>query len=308
MSNKPRILVCDPIHEDGLARLRQEAAVDVVEGPGLSEAELSRRMADYAALICRSRTAVPATVLEQADQLKVIGRAGVGLDHIAVGAAEARGVVVVNTPGANSASVAEHTMALILALAHQITRADSALKAGRWAKKELQGIAIEGRTLGIIGFGRIGKRVAVRARAFGMRIVTNQPRPTVQLEAVEEIEHIDLLDLLPVVDFLTLHVPLKPANVGLIGTDELALMKPSAYLINTSRGGIVDEEALLEALDNGKLAGAGLDVFKNEPTVNQALVQHSRVVATPHIAASTADAQRAAALEVAEKVLAALGT
>lgn len=299
------VLICDPIHPEGVELLRSRAAVDVAE-QALSEAELQERIGNYEAIIVRSRTPVPASVIVNGYRLRAIGRAGAGLDTIDVHAAQAHGIEVVNAPDANTLAVAEHTFALILALARKIVQADHSLKSGRWEKAKLLGTGLAGKTLGIIGFGRIGRQVAGRAKAFGMRIIVNQPRLTPELALELGVEKVELPELLRRADFVTLHVPMRPGNVGLIGADELALMKPAAYLINTARGGIVDEDALLTALENEQIAGAGLDVFRGEPDVKPQLVQHSRVLATPHIAASTEDAQRKAALTVAEQVLAVL--
>ncbi len=300
---RPRILVCDPIHPDGIALLQQHADVDVIGEPGLTVEQLTERIGAYVAVINRSRTALPAAVIEQGHQLRIIGRAGVGLDNIDIAAAEARGIKVINTPAATSVSVAEHTLALMLGLVRQLSRATQSLLAGRWEKNRIEGVELAGKTLGIIGFGRIGREVTKRAKAFDMHVLVNQTRFTPELAQAWQVEQVDLGELLRRADFVTLHVPLRPSNVGLIGAQELALMKPSAYLINTARGGIVDEVALLAALEQGQVAGAALDVFAGEPKPNPRLIAHERVLATPHIAANTADAQRRAALSIAEAVL-----
>lgn len=297
----PLIIVCDPIHEAGLNRLRQVGRVLVLER-GYTTEELMDVARDADALIVRSRTRVPADLIHALPHLKLIARAGAGLDGIDVSTARARGVTVLNAPDANTLAVTEHTMGLMLALARHLTRADAALKAGRWAKSELMGVSLHGKTLGIIGFGRIGRQVARRAAAFGMRIIVNQPRLTPELALAEGVMPHDLYDLLAQSDFVTLHVPMRPQNQNLLAAAELAQMKPGAFLINTARGGLVDETALLAALESGHLAGAGIDVFASEPTPDPALVQHLRVIATPHIAASTHEAQRDAALAVAEQL------
>lgn len=301
---QPRLLICDPIHPAGVALLRQHAHVDLIDNPGLTPQELSARIGDYDGVIIRSRTPLSAAVIAQAGRLRVIGRAGAGLDNIDVAAAEARGVAVVNCPNATSISVAEHTFALMLGLARHLTRADQGLKAGRWEKPHLEGAELAGKTLGIIGFGRIGREVTRRAKAFDMHVLVNQTRATPELAQMWQIEQVDLGALLRRADFITLHVPMRADNLGLIGVHELALMQPTAYLINTSRGGIIDEAALIDALDEGRIAGAALDVFVGEPRPNPRLTGHPRVIATPHIAAATLDAQRRAALQVAEQVLA----
>ncbi len=299
---RPRILVCDPIHPDGVALLEEHADVDVA-AEALSPEALEERVREYDALVVRSRTQVPASVIHAGYRLKAIARAGAGLDNIDVHAARSQGVEVINAPDANTLAVAEHTFALILALARRIVQADQSMKAGRWEKSRLMGTGLAGKTLGIIGFGRIGRQVAKRAAAFDMRVLVNQPRLTPELALELGVEKVDLPDLLARSDFISLHVPLRPENIGLIGREELAQMKPTAYLINTARGGIVDEDALLEALESGRLAGAGLDVFQGEPDVRPELVRHPKVVATPHIAASTEDAQRKAAVTVARQLV-----
>jgi phosphoglycerate dehydrogenase-like enzyme len=303
-TNQPRVLVCDPIHADGLQLLRRHAAVDV--RPGLAQAELEELIGEYDAVIVRSATRLPAAVIARGERLRAIGRAGAGLDGIDVLAARGRGVEVLNAPDANTLAVAEHTFALLLALARQVVAADQGMKAGRWEKARLMGRGLAGRTLGIVGFGRIGRQVAQRARAFDMRVLVNQPRLTPEMALEWGVEHCDLPTLLRESDVMTLHVPLRPENIGLIGARELMQMRPGAFLINTARGQLVDETALLEALESGRLAGAALDVFAHEPAANTAITAHPRVLATPHIAASTEDAQRQAALTVAERVLAAL--
>jgi phosphoglycerate dehydrogenase-like enzyme len=301
----PRILVCDPIHEDGLELLRARATVDVAEN-AFTEEQLRSAIGGYEAVITRSRTQIPASVIVEGQRLRVIGRAGAGLDNIDVHAAQAHGVEVVNAPGANTLAVAEHTFALLLGLARQIPQADRSLKEGRWEKSALMGVGLVGKTLGIIGFGQIGRQVARRAAAFDMKIMVNQPRLTPELALELGVEQAELPVLLQKADFVSLHVPMRPSNIGLIGRTELAQMKPSAYLLNTARGGIIDEEALLTALNEAWIAGAGLDVFQGEPHVRPELVKHPRVLATPHIAASTEDAQRKAAVTIAEQVLAVL--
>ncbi|MCA9936102.1 MAG: hydroxyacid dehydrogenase [Ardenticatenaceae bacterium] len=297
---QPRILICDPIAAEGVALLREFADVDI--SPNLSSTELLAVIGSYEAMIVRSATRVSRAVIEQAQKLKVIGRAGSGLDTIDTAVAAARGIAVVNSPDANTLAVAEHTLALMLALARRLPRADWGLKAGKWEKKQFMGTGLAGKTLGLIGFGRIGRQVAVRARAFDMKILVNQRRFTPELGLAEGVTAVDLLDLLPAADFVSLHLPFTPDTAGMIGAAQLALMKTSAYLINTARGGLIDEDALLSALDDGRIAGAALDVFASEPAIDSKLAQHERVIATPHIAASTVDAQVAAAVTIAEKI------
>jgi phosphoglycerate dehydrogenase-like enzyme len=301
-SRRPRVLICDPIAEIGADMLREHADVDVKTT--LKQEELLKAIGDYEAVVTRSATQITAEVIEHGLRLKVIGRAGAGLDNIDVVAAQNREIKVVNCPDANTLAVAEHTMALMLALARRLPHADLSLKEGKWEKSKFMGTGLSGRTLGIIGFGRIGREVAVRAMAFGMKVLVNQRRPTPELNLEAGVESVDLMELLQASDFISLHLPSNAETRGLIGADQLAAMKPTAYLINTARGTVIDEAALLEALNRGQLAGAALDVFAEEPASNNVLAQHERVIATPHIAASTEDAQRAAAVTVAEKVLA----
>lgn len=298
---RPCVLICDPIAQVGVEMLQEYAEVDIKTK--LTPQELVVAIGDYEAVITRSATQITAEVIDRGDKLKVIGRAGAGLDNIDVAAAQKKGVQVVNAPDANTLAVAEHTMALLLALVRHLPRADVSLKEGRWEKSQLMGTGLYGKTLGIIGFGRIGRQVALRAKAFGMRILVNQRRPTPELNLELGVEAVDMNDLLRQADFVTLHVPAKVETKGLIGADQLALMKPTACLINTARGTVIDETALLAALNQGRLAGAALDVFLEEPAINNALAQHERVIATPHIAASTQDAQEAAAISVAQQVI-----
>lgn len=298
---QPRVLICDRIADAGIELLREHADVDLKTG--LSPEELLKIVGDYEAVVVRSATKIKANLIERAYKLKVIGRAGSGLDNIDVETAKKRGIKVVNCPDANTRAVAEHTIALMLALARHLPEADLSLKEGRWEKKKLVGTGLFGKTLGIIGFGRIGREVAIRAQAFGMRVLVNQRRPTPELNLEANVKAIDLIDLLEESDFVSLHVPAKPETENLIGAEQLALMKPTAYLINTARGSVVDEAALLDALNAGRIAGAALDVFSKEPAVDSALAQHERVIATPHVAASIEDAQNLAAVTVAWQVI-----
>ncbi len=303
-----RVLVCDPIAEEGIRYLRQYAEVDVAQEK-LTPERLADIIPEYDAIIVRSATKVPREVIEKGKKLKVIGRAGAGLDNIDVAAAREFGVEVRNTPGANTLAVAEHTLGLIIALARNLVDAVNSLKAGRWEKKRFVGVGLAGKTLGIVGYGRIGREVAKRAKAFGMRILVNQRRLTPELAMDPDVTAVDLNDLLAESDFVTLHVPLRPENVGMIGKEQLARMKPGAFLINTARGPIVDEEALLEALESGHLGGAALDVYAKEPPdPDHPLIRHPKVICTPHIAAQTEDAQRIAAVQVAEQIVEVLMT
>lgn len=298
---RPRVLICDRIADSGIELLREHADVDVKTG--LSQNELLKIIGNYEAVVVRSATKIRANVIDRAYSLKAIGRAGAGLDNIDVDAAQKRGIKVVNCPDANTRAVAEHTMAMMLALARHLPAADLSLKEGRWEKSKLLGTGLFGKTLGIIGFGRIGREVAIRAQAFGMKVLVNQRRPTPELNLAAQVKALDLNDLLQQSDFITLHVPAKPETEHLIGVEQLALIKPTSYLINTARGTVINEPALLDALDKGLIAGAALDVFAKEPAIDSKLAQHERVIATPHVAASTEDAQNLAAIAVAEQII-----
>ncbi len=300
MNDKQKILIADKIAQVGLDMLGTNFEVDVKIG--LSEDELSAIIGNYHAIVVRSATKITKRVIDAATNLKVIARAGAGLDNVDITAAKAHGIEVVNSPNANTRAVAEHTMGLILALARHLPEADYSLKHGQWKKSALMGTGLYGKTLGIIGFGKIGHEVAKRALAFGMHVLVNQRRRTPELDLEGDVRAVDLLDLLKQSDVVTIHVPFKPETMGMIGEKELAVIKKGAYLINTARGKIVDEHALLQALNGGRLAGAALDVFAHEPALDSDLVQHPLVIATPHIAASTSDAQNAAAITVAEKI------
>lgn len=300
-SRRPRVLICDPIDETGVKILAEIADVDV--RVGLTTEELLAIIPNYEAIVVRSATQVTRTVIEHGLNLKVIGRAGSGLDNIDVASAQQHGIQVINSPDANTLAVAEHTMALLLSAARRLPRADMSLKEGRWEKHDLTGTGLANKTLGIVGFGRIGREVATRARGFNMKLLVNQRRPTPELSMAAEIELVDLNELLRRSDFVTLHVPLSPETRDMIGVSQLAEMKPTAYLINTARGDLVDEAALLQALDEGQIAGAALDVFAQEPATDSRLAQHKGVIATPHIGASTEDARQAAAITVAEKIV-----
>jgi len=296
-----RVLVTDPLAEDGLAYLRQHVAVDV--RLGLSPRELAEIIGGYEGLIIRSGTQVTAEVIQAADRLKVIGRAGTGVDNIDLEAATLKGIMVVNIPNSNVISVAEHTIGLLLALARHLPQADASLRAGCWSRQGLKGIEVRGKTLGIIGLGRIGSAVAQRAQGLEMKVIAYDPFVSTDYAARRGVDLVSLEELLRRSDFVSLHLPLTERTRGLIGAEELAMMKPTAYLINCARGGIVDEEALCAALEAGKLAGAALDVFTEEPLTDSPLLRNERVILTPHLAATTEEAQRQAAREIAQQVV-----
>jgi len=303
---KAKILVCDSIHEDGIKKLKQ-AGFEVEVNPTISAEQLKNVAAHYDILIVRSRTQVTKEIMQAGKNLRVIGRAGAGLDNIDVTSAEEKGILVLNTPEAPAEAVAELTIGLMLSLARDISLADRTLKEGKWLKKELMGWELKGKTLGTIGLGNIGEKVAKIAKTFGMKILISKRTPPPQ-ELLKELEaeFVSLNDLLQRSDIVTIHVPLTPQTEHMIGEKEIALMKHGAFLINTSRGTIVDEKALLKALKSGKLKGAALDVFEFEPPKDLALVTLPQVVCTPHIGAQTEEAQREASILIAEKVINAL--
>lgn len=301
---RPRVLIADAIAEEGIDLLREHCDVDVELGP--SAERLLEMIGEYEGLVVRSATKVTSDVISRATNLRVIARAGAGLDTIDVAAALEADVQVINSPDANTIAVAELTLGLMLSLARNLPKADASMKEGRWEKSALMGSGVAGKTLGIIGFGRIGRSVAERARAFGMSVVTNQRRPTPELYLEAGVSPVDLDELLAQSDFVTIHVPASPETEGLVNSSFISKMKRDAWLINTSRGTVVNEPDLLEALDHGRIRGAALDVFTTEPAVDSMLAQHPKVIATPHIGASTEDAQTTAAIDVARQMLALL--
>jgi D-3-phosphoglycerate dehydrogenase len=294
----PKIVVADRISERGLALLRETGWSIVVP----TAAELARELADAAGLVVRSATRVTAELLEKAAALRVVGRAGVGVDNIDVEAATRRGVLVMNTPGGNAVSVAEHALALLLALARSVPQLAAATRAGRWEKSGAQGVEVRGKTLGLIGLGRVGGEVARRARALEMRVVACDPFLSENAARDAGAELVSLDDLLGRADFISLHTALSPATEKMINAAALGKMKRGARLINTARGELVDEAALAEALRSGHLAGAALDVFAVEPPRDSPLLAMPNVIATPHVAGSTEEAQEEVGTLIAQQV------
>lgn len=299
-----KILVADGLAEAGLEVL--QSVGEVVNQPKITAAELLETIADYHALVVRSRSKVTEQVIKAGRQLKVIGRAGVGVDNIDLQAAIAHGITVVNSPLAATNAVAEHTLALMLALARQVPRADASMKGQKWEKSAFMGSELNGKTLGLVGLGRIGTRVANLAQAFGMTVMAYDP-----FMIEEDIRHRGVIpasfqQVLAEADFLSLHLPLSESTQGMIGAEQFRLMKKGARLICTARGGVVDEIALRTALDEGTLAGAALDVFSSEPPAPNSIAEHPKVVATPHIGAQTQEAQTRAGIEIAEEIVAVL--
>ena len=299
-----RVLVADPIAEAGLNRLREHADVDVELRH--SPASLVARIADYDALIVRSETRVDAGVIEAGRRLKVIARAGAGVDNIDVDAATRAGVLVVNAPSGNTIAAAEHTMAMMLALARHIPQADQAVKAGRWERSRFLGTELRDKVLGVIGLGSIGREVAHRAQAFGMRVIATDPMLSEERAAQLNVKLVTFEALMAEADLVTLHVPLTRETHHLIDARALARAKPGVRLINVARGGIVDESALRDALRDGQVAGAALDVFEQEPPGENPLLSLPQVVTTPHLGASTEEAQISVALEISDQVIAVL--
>jgi len=296
-----RILISDQI-EHVCSDVLNEAGFEVDFRPGLKSEELKRIVGDYEALIVRSSTQVTAEVVALAGKLKVIGRAGAGVDNIDCEAATRRGIIVMNTPGGNTISTAEHTVSLLLSMARNIPQAFDSLRQGKWDRKKYIGMELFGKTLGIIGLGKIGREVAVRCQAFGMKTIGFDPVLSDDVATKLGIQLVSLDELYAQADVITVHTPLNDETRGLIGDDQISACKPGVRIINCARGGIVDEEALLRGLQSGKIGGAALDVFVQEPPANAELLQHPRLIATPHLGASTEEAQEKVARQIALQV------
>ena len=299
----PRVLIADKLESAGIELLKS-AGLEVETRLGLAGAELAAVLREFDAAIVRSQPKITAAVLESPGRLRAIARAGVGVDNIDVPAATRKGIVVMNTPGGNTVSAAEHTVALMFALARKIPAADAAMKAGGWDRNKFVGTQLTGKTLGVVGLGRIGREVARRAKGLDMTVVALDPFVTAAKAAELGFETAANLDeLLPRVDFLTIHVPLSAETKSLVGSRELGMMKKSACVLNVARGGIIDEAALAEALKAGTIAGAGIDVFTTEPTTaDNPLIKAPNVVLTPHLGASTFEAQENVAVEAAQLI------
>ena len=306
--SKPKVLVSDPISQTGVDALAEGGLLDVTFQPGLPHDELLKIIPDYAALVVRSQTKVGADVIAAAKNLKAVGRAGVGVDNVDVDAATRRGIVVMNTPGGNTVSTAEHAFSLLVSVARKIPQADASVKSGQWDRKSFQGVELNGKTLAILGMGRIGTEVAKRALAFGMRVLAYDPylsearAKTLQVELVENLE-----DALPHADFVTMHMPLTDETKHMLNAARLAKLKKGARIVNSARGGLIDEQALADALASGHVAGAAIDVFEQEPPAAENPLRHApNVVFTPHLGASTAEAQESVGIEIAHAIRAAL--
>jgi D-3-phosphoglycerate dehydrogenase len=299
-----RILVCDGLEKTGVDHLRSAAGMTVDERPSINAGELMDIIDGYEGLIVRSKTRVTAELIDRAANLRVVGRAGTGVDNIDVSAATQRGIVVMNAAAGNTVTTAEHTMAMLLSLARQIPQAAASTKSGQWEKNKFVGVELMGKTLGIVGLGRIGTAVAARARAFGMSVLAFDPYFTQEAARELGIEMIALDELIARSDFITLHTPLTDETRYLINAAAIEKMKPGVRLINCARGGLIEERALHEGIVSGKVAGAALDVFEQEPTPpDNPLLSLNQVITTPHLGASTAEAQLGVATMIAEQVI-----
>ena len=299
-----KILITDGLDESGQSILRASATVE--DRKDISADDLLKAIPEYDGLIVRGRTKVTASVIAAASGLKVIGRAGVGVDNIDLVAAKKQNITVVNAPMSTSLAVAELTFGLLLALAREIPRADAGMKQGKWLKKELEGVELNGKTLGLIGFGRIGVEVGKRASAFGMSVIAYDPLISEDDIKQRGAEPVPIQDLYSWSDFISLHLPLNVQTRDLIGPLAFSQMKAGVRIMCAARGGIIDESALLDALNSGRVSGAALDVFGQEPPGLTEIVLHPRVIATPHIGAQTAEAQIRASEDIANEVLSAL--
>ena len=300
-----KVLITEKLAEPAVELLKEEFEVDVLLG--LSQEELLERIGEYDGLIVRSATRVTAEVIERADNLKAIGRAGIGVDNIDIEAATKRGVLVANAPESNPVAAAEHTLAMMLAAARRIPAADSSLRGGEWNRSAFKGVEVSEKTLGLVGLGHVGTIVARGAVGMGMRVLAYDPYVSEDRMRSMNVERAESLDeVFESADFVSLHVPRTPQTVGMVDAGALEKMKPTAYLINVARGGIVDETALFNALKEGTIAGAALDVFEEEPTTRSPIFSLPNVVVTPHLGASTAEAQDRAGVTAAEQVATAL--
>jgi D-3-phosphoglycerate dehydrogenase len=302
---RPRVLVKEKIGEPGVALLREHFDVDL--GVDWSDEQLAERIGDYDGILIRSATKMTADLIGRAGRLSVIGRAGVGVDNVDVEAATRRGIVVANAPESNVVTAAEHTMALLLALARNVPQAYISLTAGRWERSSFSGVELYEKTLGVLGFGRIGQLVAHRARGFGMRVLAFDPFVSAERYRELGVEKADTpQDVYANADFITVHLPKTAETQGFVGAEAFAAMRDGVRLLNVARGGLIDEQALRDALDSGRVAGAALDVFSSEPMTEHPLFAYPNVVVTPHLGASTTEATDRAGYQSAEQVVAAL--
>lgn len=301
-----KVLVTDPLAQEGIALLEAEPDIQVEINTNLDAQGLLSAIGDCQALIVRSQTKVTEEVIRAGKHLKVIARAGVGVDNIDVEAATRQGIMVVNSPEGNTIAAAEHTIALLLALSRNLPQGHASLKAGEWERKRFTGVEVHNKVLGILGLGKIGAEVARRAQGLGMQVIAYDPLISEERARQVRVELMDLEQLLKAADYITTHTPLSKETHHLIGEKELDLAKPGVRIINCARGGIVDEAALAEAIEAGKVAGAAFDVFESEPPTDSPLLKLDQVIATPHLGASTKEAQVKVAVDVAEQVVAVL--
>ncbi len=297
-----KVLITDPI-EQVCTDLLQKEGIQVDARPGLPPDEIKKIIGSYDALIVRSGTKVTADIIAEAKEMKVIGRAGAGVDNIDVGAATRKGIVVMNTPGGNTISTAEHTMALMLSMARNVPQSFHDLQNGKWERKKYMGTELCGKTLGVIGLGKVGREVAARAKAFEMNVIGYDPLLAAEVASKLGLETVSLDDIYKRSDFITVHTPLTEETRGILGEKSFALCKRGVRVINCARGGIIDEQALLKALESGQVAGAAFDVFVKEPPVDNPLLKHPKVVATPHLGASTEEAQEKVAKQIGEQLV-----
>lgn len=299
-----KVLVSDPISPKGIDLLRREEGLEVDVKLGLSPQDLLQAIPEYEALVVRSETKVTAAVVDAARSLKVVGRAGIGVDNVDVEAASKRGIIVMNTPGGNTITTAEHTISMLLALARKIPQAYTSLREKKWERKRFVGVEIFNKTLGVVGLGRIGSVVADRAKGLAMNVVAYDPHISPEVAERLGVQFVELPELLRRSDFITVHVPMTPETRGLLGTEAFTQMKDGVRILNCARGGIVDEKALFEAVKSGKVAGAALDVFEKEPPKDNPLLTLDEVIYTPHLGASTDEAQEQVGIAIAEQIIA----
>lgn len=298
-----KILISDKLADEGLEILKAVKDFKVDCKFGLSPEELKAVIKDYHGLIIRSGTKVTSDILDAADQLKVIGRAGVGLDNVDLKAATKKGVVAMNTPSGNTTATAEHTMSMILALSRNIPQAYASMKAGKWDRSKFRGVELYGKKLGIIGLGRIGSTVAKFAKAFGMEVLAYDPFLSMEIADQKGVAMVELEELISQSDYITVHTPKNAETKDLISDKEFDLMKKTARVINCARGGIINEEALTKALESGRIAGCALDVYEQEPlSPDSPLLKFDHCIVTPHLGAATSEAKVNVAIEIAESV------
>lgn len=298
-----KVLISDPLSKQGLALLEEAKGIEVENKPGLSEDELVSIIGEYDGLLVRSGTKVTARIIEAGKNLKVIGRAGVGVDNVDLEAATRAGIIVMNTPDGNTISTAEHTMSMLFALNRNIPQADASLKRKEWKRSEFGGVEVFGKALGIIGLGRIGHEVAKRAAGFGMKVIAYDPFVSKEHAREMKIELVELSDLYKRSDFITFHIPLTEETRHMMGAKEFAMMKDGVRIVNCARGGIIDEEALYAALTSGKVAGCALDVYEQEPPFDSPLLELDNCITVPHLGASTKEAQLNVAIDIARQVV-----